>query len=90
MQQFAFSRINYILLVASIVLILVGYVLMSGSGSTDSQFNPEIFNTTRTVIAPAVCFVGYVMILVAILYPSRQQHNNTAAQETQDTTATQG
>ena len=45
---------------------------MSGSGSTDTEFNPEIFNTRRTVVAPMVCFVGYLFVIVAILYVRRR------------------
>ena len=56
---------------------------MSGSGSTDTEFNPEIFNTRRTVVAPMVCFVGYLFVIVAILYRPKKD-NSTAFDPTSD------
>ena len=56
---------------------------MSGSGSTDTQFNPEIFNTRRTVVAPMACFVGYLFVIVAILYRPKKE-NGTAFDPTSD------
>ena len=40
---FAFTRINFLLLGIALVTIFIGFILMSGSGSTDTEFNPEIF-----------------------------------------------
>jgi hypothetical protein len=48
-------------------LIIAGYVLMSGSGSTESGFCPDVFSARRIVIAPAVCLIGYLLIIVGIL-----------------------
>ena len=67
-QQFAFSAINFYLLAVSIVTVLIGFVLMSGKGSPNTHFDPAIFNNTRTVVAPIICFVGYLFMIVAILY----------------------
>ena len=57
---FAFTRINFILLGIALLIIVVGFVLMSGPGSTDTHFEPSIFDQRRTVVAPMVCFVGYL------------------------------
>ena len=62
-----------ILLIAC-VLIIAGYVLMSGSGSTEQTFNPDIFSTRRIVIAPMLCLAGYLLLIVGILV-----HGNTDA-----------
>ena len=56
-QQFAFSAINFYLLAVSIVTVLIGFVLMSGKGATGDQFDASIFDNTRTVVAPLICFV---------------------------------
>ena len=56
----------HVILVAC-VLIIVGYVLMSGPGSTEYAFCPEIFSTRRIAIAPALCLIGYLLIVVGIL-----------------------
>jgi NhaP-type Na+/H+ or K+/H+ antiporter len=51
----------------AVVLIVVGYLLMAGPGSTDQQFNPGIFSTRRIVVAPALCLAGYLLIIVGII-----------------------
>ena len=38
---FAFTRINFLLLGIALVTIFIGFILMSGSGSTDTEFNPR-------------------------------------------------
>ena len=72
---FAFTRINFLLLGIALATIFVGFILMRGSGSTDTHFDPEIFNTRRTVVAPMVCFVGYLFVIVAILYRPKRKDN---------------
>lgn len=55
------------ILMIACILILVGYVLMSGPGSTEKAFNPDIFSVRRIVIAPLLCLSGYILIIVGIL-----------------------
>ncbi len=67
-HQFAFSKVNFILLAIGIAIVMVGLLLMSGGGTTIEQFDPEIFNAQRIRVAPMVTFFGYLFIVVAILY----------------------
>ena len=55
------------ILIIACFLIVTGYVLMSGPGSTEQAFNPDIFSTRRIVVAPMVCLAGYLLVVVAIL-----------------------
>ena len=55
------------ILIIACLLIITGYVLMSGPGSTEQAFNPDIFSTRRIVVAPMVCLAGYLLVVVAIL-----------------------
>jgi hypothetical protein len=55
------------IIIAACVLIVSGYLLMSGSGSTEQSFNPEIFSPRRIIIAPMLCLAGYLLIVVGIL-----------------------
>jgi uncharacterized membrane protein len=65
---FGIAKENYKILLAGIALIALGYILMIGGGSDDPNvFNPEIFSTRRIVVAPVVCLVGFVVIIVAIM-----------------------
>ena len=55
------------ILIVACILITAGYILMSGSGSTEQSFNPDIFSIRRIVIAPMLCLTGYLLIVVGIL-----------------------
>ena len=66
-KTFALGRLNYILLAIGMLAVIVGFVLMSGSGSTNETFNPEIFSARRIKVAPAVCLFGYLFMAYAIL-----------------------
>lgn len=84
---FAFSRINFILMAISLAIVLIGMILMSGKGTTDEAFNPDIFETRRIVVAPIVCLVGYLMMIVAILYrPKRETATEISADTHPETT----
>lgn len=66
--DFAFGTKNYILLLVGIVLLGVGYLLLSGGGSDDPNvFNYEMFNTRRLVVAPLLIVSGLVVEICAIL-----------------------
>lgn len=67
-QPAGLSRKNLLLFLVAGILILTGYILMAGPGSTEQAFNPEIFSARRIVVAPAVCLSGYLLVIVAILW----------------------
>ena len=71
-QFFAFSKANYIWLCVGIILLIVGYVLMSGGGaeSPDEFHADEIFSFRRITLAPVTVLAGYGTILYAILKKS--------------------
>lgn len=73
-SNFAFGKINYILLAIGMLIIITGFILMSGTGTTEEAFDPEIFNATRTKTAPAVSLFGFIFVVVAILWkPKRKE-----------------
>ena len=55
------------ILITACILIAIGYLLMSGSGSTAQHFNPDIFSSRRIVVAPTLCLTGYLLIILGIL-----------------------
>ena len=70
-SRFAFGRSNFMWLGVGIVLLIVGYMLMSGGGSNDPNiFDKSIFSTRRITLAPAVVLAGYGVIFFAILKKS--------------------
>lgn len=72
-RDFAFGKENFILIGIAVVVIVIGFVLMSGGGSQDGvSFNPEIFSTRRIVVAPVVTFIGFALMVVGILKNSKK------------------
>ena len=67
-RNLAFTRINYILLVVGMAIVVLGFLLMSGSGSTDTAYNPDIFSARRIKVAPVVCLIGFVSMIFAVMY----------------------
>ena len=67
-KKLLFGKINYKFLMFSILLITLGFILMSGGGSDDPNvFNPEIFSFRRIRLAPTVILIGFSMAIYAIL-----------------------
>lgn len=73
-----FGKINFIMMGVCLLLIVVGFLLMSGPGSTiEDGFNPEIFSTRRIVVGPLLSFLGFLLMTVAIIYnPSGKNKKN--------------
>jgi len=67
-RDLAFSKTNFICLAAGMLTVIIGFILMSGSGSTETTFNPDIFSTMRIKVAPIICFAGFVSIVFAIIH----------------------
>lgn len=73
-KDFAFGKENFVWIAAAIACIIIGFMLMSGGGSGDSTFNPEIFSTRRIVVAPIVTVIGFVLVIVGILRNSKDKN----------------
>ncbi len=66
-RNFAFDRLNFILLAVGMAVVVIGFLLMSGPGSTDAAYEPDIFSTRRIKVAPVVCLVGFLSMIYAIV-----------------------
>jgi hypothetical protein len=66
-RDFAFDRMNYILLAIGMAVVIIGFLLMSGSGSTDTAYNPDIFSARRIKVAPVICLIGFVSMVYAVV-----------------------
>lgn len=77
-KNFALSRINFIIIGIAALIIIVGFLLMTGPATTlEGGFEPDIFSARRIKVAPLMCFIGFLAMIVGILYPdkSRRQRN---------------
>ena len=72
-MNFTFGKRNYQLLIAGVILMAIGFVLMSGGGSEDPNvFSDAIFNTQRLTIAPILILTGLVIEVFAILHKPKE------------------
>lgn len=67
-NKFAFDKTNFILLGIGMAIIILGFLLMTGPGSTEGVFEPDIFSVRRIKVAPAVCFFGFIFMIYGILH----------------------
>jgi hypothetical protein len=69
-KTFAFGKLNFIICAIAVFIIIVGFILMTGKGSSiEGGFEPDIFSTKRIVIAPVTCFIGFLIMIGGILAP---------------------
>ena len=67
-QEFLFDKINYKILLIGIVVIALGFILMSGGGSDDPNvFNEDVFSFRRIRLAPTTVLIGFGITIYAIL-----------------------
>lgn len=63
-------------LLIGLIVMVSGYVLMSGGGTTDPEvFNQSMFDFRRMVAAPLVIILGIVIEVVAIMRVSKDKEN---------------
>ena len=79
-NRLALSKINFILIGISFIIIVIGFLLMTGS-ATETEFNPDIFSTRRITVGPMISLFGFVCMVVAILYKPKSQNNNENDEE---------
>jgi len=59
-EELVFTKKNYQLLIISIVIVVIGFILMMGTGG-------DIYDTRRTLIAPMVVLFGFAFGVYAVL-----------------------
>lgn len=66
-RNFAFDKVNYILLAVGMVIVIIGFLLMTGPGSSETAFEPDIFSARRIKVAPLVCLFGFLSMIFAVM-----------------------
>lgn len=72
-KDFAFDKINFILLAIGMVIVVIGFLLMIGPNTTDTTFEPDIFSARRIKVAPLVCLFGFVSIIYAVVRKPKEK-----------------
>lgn len=70
---FVFNKINYIIMIAGMLLLALGYIFLCGGGSDDPNvFNPAMFNARRLYVAPILIILGLITEIVSIMYKGKE------------------
>jgi hypothetical protein len=65
---FAFGKENYLIMLAGVALLIIGFILMTGGGSKDPNvFNEDMFDFRRLTLSPILILVGFGLGIVAIM-----------------------
>ena len=64
------------MMLVGLALMVLGYILMTGGGSSDPQvFNYAMFDFRRLVLAPVAIVAGIVVIIVALIRKPKEGEN---------------
>ena len=72
-----FGKVNYQLFGGAAVLVIIGYLLMSGGGSEDpTVFNYDgLFSFRRITLAPIIILAGFGLGIYGIVKKAPEQEN---------------
>lgn len=58
-EPFVFQKSNYIMMILSIAVVILGFVIMAG--------DTDIYSSSKIVLAPIVVLIGFAIGFIAIL-----------------------
>ena len=64
-------KLNLILIAVSVVIIVIGFALMTGEPSGE-VYNPDIFSFRRITVGPMIALFGFVSMIFAILFRGKK------------------
>ena len=82
--NYPLGKINFILMGVCLVLIIIGFWLMTGSANVGDKFNKDLFETSRVTTGPIIAFLGFVLMAFAIIYRkkgNKEWDDNTDTKE---------
>lgn len=70
MSKFSLPAKSVRLILVGLIVMVSGYILMMGGGSSDPDvFNEAMFDFRRLVASPLLVLMGIVIIIVSIMKP---------------------
>jgi Protein of unknown function (DUF3098) len=75
-RTYMFGKKNYLMMVVGMVVIGIGFALMSGGKSADPHvFNAdELYSFRRITLAPIVVLLGFVIEGIAIMWIPKEEN----------------
>jgi uncharacterized membrane protein len=77
-SQSLFSKDNYMLMIAGLILLGLGFFLMAGGKSKDPNVfdAKEVYSSTRITVAPILIILGFVVEIFAIMRKPKSETTN--------------
>ena len=72
-KDFAFGKTNFVLRGISMIVVVIGFLLMTGASASREAFDGEIFSAMRIKVAPVICLVGFLSIIAGIMYKPKKK-----------------
>ena len=74
--SYPLTKINFILMGFCLLLIVIGFWLMTGDANVGDTFNKNLFESSRVTTGPIIAFLGFVLMAFAIIYRKKDNNNN--------------
>ena len=71
-KNFAFDKKNLMLIAVGMIVVIIGFLLMTGPSTTIDNFEPDIFSVRRVKVAPMVCLAGFILMIYAVIRKPRE------------------
>lgn len=78
-MTYPLGKINFILMGICLLLIIIGFWLMTGDANVGDKFNENLFESSRVTTGPIIAFLGFVLMAFAIIYrkkDNKQEEDN--------------
>lgn len=72
-MKYNLPKRNALYIVISFVIIITGFVLMTGEPSGATEYNPDIFSFRRITVGPMISLLGFVLMVFAIMYRPKKE-----------------
>lgn len=71
-NKFALNKQNLKWIAIGFAFVLLGFFLMMGKPSGETEYNPDIFSFKRIVLGPGISLFGFLLVLFGILKKSKR------------------
>ena len=72
-MKYNLPKRNALYIVISFVIIITGFVLMTGEPSGATEYNPDIFSFRRITVGPMISLLGFVLMVFSIFYRPKKK-----------------
>lgn len=65
--------LNIVMIAVSVLIIVIGFFITAIGQPSGAEYNPDIFSLRRVTIGPMTSLFGFILMIVAIIWPSKNR-----------------